>query len=74
MKDLIPSWSDVVINFDLPFSSDLLGLTVAQLKKKSRNGTFPAFKIGERLWRVKKDDLLSWIDKHKVKPNLQKRW
>ena len=74
MKDLITSWSDVPIIIDLPFASDLLGLTVAQLKKKSRNGTFPAFKIGERSWRVKKDDLLSWIDKHKVKPNLQKRW
>jgi len=56
---------------DLPFASELIGLTTSQIKNKARKGTFPAFKVGERSWRVKKDDLLDWIEKQKMSPAFQ---
>jgi len=71
MKQLITSWDDVPVIIDLPFASELLGLTVDDLKRKSRSQRFPAFKVGERSWRVKKDDLLVWIDQQKNKPALR---
>lgn len=71
MKNLITSWNDVPVVLDLPFAAELLGLSVYQLKKESRSGNFPAFKIGEKSWRVSKDDLIGWMDSKKIHTQLK---
>lgn len=69
--DLITSWNQVPVILDLPFAAELLGLSYDCLKKKSQKGQFPAFKIGEHSWRVRKDELLSWIDQQKMHTGLR---
>lgn len=71
MKTLITSWNDVPIILDLPFAAELLGLSVDHLKKESRAFRFPAFKVGERSWRVRKDDLIEWMNAQKIRNNLR---
>lgn len=57
----ITHWDDAPVLMDLAFASRVVGLTVDRLRTLSREGKFPAFKIGDRDWRVEKDALLEWI-------------
>lgn len=65
-KKFVYNWEDVPVIIDLPYAAVLLGSSVDCLKRLSRNGIFPAFKHGGE-WRVTKDDLLAYIENHKVK-------
>jgi hypothetical protein len=47
----------------------ILGRDYGALKKDARDGKFPAFKNGDKLWAVKKDDLLAYIDHQKCSNN-----
>lgn len=61
------SWDDVPIVIDLHYVSQfILDMNFDYLKQLSNRGKFPAFRASERCWRVKKDDLLKWIDTQKV--------
>lgn len=50
---------------DLQIACIILGRGYESLKKDAREGKFPAFKNGKKLWAVKKDDLLNYIDRQK---------
>lgn len=64
--DFPTSWDEVPIVIDLEYvSCYILQYTVQTLKLFSREKRFPAFKVGTG-WRVKKDDLLDWIEKQKA--------
>jgi excisionase family DNA binding protein len=57
-------WNRIPVVFDLAYAATLLGVSLDWLHKLAQRGQFPAFKIG-KLWRVRKDDLLSYIEKQK---------
>lgn len=59
------NWEQVPIVMDLQIACIILGRGYEALKKDAREGKFPAFKNGEKLWAVKKDDLLNYIDRQK---------
>lgn len=62
---IIYSWERVPVIFDLRYASCLIGMNTEVLRRITSKGEFPAFKVGKQ-WRVKKEDLLAWIDKQKV--------
>lgn len=59
------NWAQVPIVMDLQTACIILGRGYEALKKDARDGKFPAFKNGEKLWAVNKDDLLKYMDEHK---------
>ncbi|XOQ44684.1 MAG: DNA-binding protein [Clostridium sp.] len=59
------NWAQVPVVMDLQTACMILGRGYDALKKDAREGKFPAFKNGKKLWAVKKDDLLEYIDKQK---------
>ena len=61
---LITSWEQVPIIMDLPLAAKILSKTYDNLVKRSKSGTFPAFKVGKE-WRVTKDDLIKYIEDNK---------
>ncbi|XOQ42866.1 MAG: DNA-binding protein [Clostridium sp.] len=60
------NWAQVPVVMDLQTACMILGRGYDALKKDAREGKFPAFKNGEKLWAVKKDDLLEYIEKQKT--------
>lgn len=64
MNRIISNWERVPVIFDLDYASVLVGSTRCNLKYLAHQKRFPAFKVG-RLWRVKKEDLLAWIEAQK---------
>lgn len=62
---IIRSWGRVPVIFDLEYAACLVGSTKSNLKYLSQNSRFPAFKVG-RVWRVKKEDLIAWIEEQKA--------
>jgi excisionase family DNA binding protein len=65
MRKFETNWERVPIVFDLSYAAALLGVSLDWLHKLAQRGQFPAFKIG-KLWRVKKEDLLEYIEKQKI--------
>lgn len=61
---IICNWGRVPIIFDLDYAACIAGSTKGNLKYLAQNKRFPAFKVG-RLWRVKKEDLMAWIEQQK---------
>lgn len=59
------NWDKVPVIFDLAYAATLLGISLDSLHKQCQKGLFPAFKVG-KLWRVNKDDLMTYIDQRKV--------
>lgn len=43
-----------------------LRINKGTLHKLIRNGTIPAFRVGN-LWRIDKDELIDWLKKQKMK-------
>lgn len=60
-KAICTNWDDVPVFIDLPYLSNLLGVTYDRVKTMAQNGEIPAKKIG-KLWRIKKEDLLKWYE------------
>ncbi|XOQ43761.1 MAG: DNA-binding protein [Clostridium sp.] len=60
------NWAQVPVVMNLQTACMILGRGYDALKKDAREGKFPAFKNGEKLWAVKKDDLLEYIEKQKT--------
>ena len=52
---------------DLEIACIILNRGYEALKKDAREGRFPAFKNGVKKWAVRKDDLLEYIERQKVK-------
>jgi hypothetical protein len=48
------NWAQVPVVMDLQTACMILGRGYDALKKDAREGKFPAFKNGEKLWAVKK--------------------
>lgn len=42
---------------------DVLGLSRNRVYELMHSEDFPAFKIGKRLYRIRKDKFLAWLDK-----------
>ena len=58
-------WGEIPIIFDMPIAAKLVGKSIDRLKVLARQEKFPAFKVGSE-WRIRKDDLLAYIDNQKV--------
>lgn len=56
----ITRWDDVPIVMDLVMAGLILGLTPDRLRLLSRQGEFPATKVGVE-WRVEKDELIEYM-------------
>jgi len=61
------NWASVPIVMDLQTACIILDRSYDSLQKHAKEGDFPAFRNGDRLWSVTKDDLIGWIDSQKVK-------
>lgn len=61
------NWASVPVIMDLQTACIILGRSYDSLQKHALKGDFPAFKNGDRVWAVTKDDLLNWIESQKVK-------
>ncbi|MDU6347410.1 helix-turn-helix domain-containing protein [Faecalispora jeddahensis] len=59
------NWDKVPVIFDIAYAATLLGISLDTMHKLCQKGKFPAFKVG-KLWRVNKDDLMTYIDQRKV--------
>lgn len=64
MRKAETDWNRVPVIFDLTYAAALLGVSTDRMHKLAQQGRFPAFKVG-KLWRVRKDDLLTYIDQQK---------
>ncbi|HBM76087.1 MAG TPA: DNA-binding protein [Clostridiaceae bacterium] len=60
------NWQQIPVVMNLQTACTILGRSYDNLQKAAKDGTFPAFKNGERKWAVKKDDLLDYIEKQKT--------
>jgi hypothetical protein len=60
------NWAQVPVVMDLQTACMILGRGYDALKKDAREGKFRLLKNGEKLWAVKKDDLLEYIEKQKT--------
>lgn len=58
---VITNWEQVPIIFDVPLAARILGLTDQKIRKMCREGTLPAFKIGENSWRFNKAEFMKHI-------------
>lgn len=63
-------WEDVPVIIDLPYAAVLLGVSIECLKRWSRDGKLPAFKVG-KLWRINKADLINFIENQTGRPKAQ---
>ena len=61
------NWNQVPVVMDLEIACIILNRGYEALKKDAREGRFPAFKNGVKKWAVRKDDLLEYIERQKVK-------
>ncbi len=62
----IINWDAVPVIVDLAFVHILTGYSMEYLRRKSKLGLFPAYKMfhgPHSHWRVNKDDLKEWIEK-----------
>lgn len=59
------NWNQVPVVMPLQTACVILGRNYEVLKRDAKQHKFPAFKNGEKLWAVKKDDLLAYIDEQK---------
>lgn len=57
----ITNWDEVPIVVDLAYISVLLGISNEYARQLVRDGIIKAFKVG-KLWRIKKEDLKSFIE------------
>jgi excisionase family DNA binding protein len=64
MQKFETDWNRVPLIFDLAYAATLLDVSLDRMHKLAQQKRFPAFKVG-KLWRVRKDDLLTYIDKQK---------
>ena len=60
-KKFETDWDDVPLVIDLPYAARILGVSCTSLRKKSREGKFPAFKVDDSNWRVSKIELQEFI-------------
>lgn len=61
------NWDEIPLFFDLSMAAVITGYDYEYLAKLARKGEFPAFKIGERVWTVDKEDLKDFIQSRKEK-------
>lgn len=47
---------------DIPMAAALLNCTEKQVRTMLHDGVLPGFKLGKKLWRVKKADVIAFID------------
>ena len=57
----ITSWDDVPIIFDMELAAIILRIPVSTLKKWAREGKFPGHKLGERIYRIEKEEFIAWF-------------
>jgi excisionase family DNA binding protein len=65
MQKIETDWNRVPVIFDLAYAATLLGVSLDWLHKLAQRGQFQAFKVG-KLWRVKKEDLMTYIENQKA--------
>lgn len=61
MRKSETDWNRVPVIFDLTYAAALLDVSLDRMHKLAQQGRFPAFKVG-KLWRVRKDDLINYIE------------
>lgn len=64
MQNCETDWNRVPVIFDLAYASALLDISLDRMHKLAQQKRFPAFKVG-KLWRVRKDDLVAYIEQQK---------
>lgn len=64
MQKIETDWNRVPVIFDLAYAASLLGISLDRIHRLAQHGQFPAFRVG-KLWRVRKDDLLAYIEQQK---------
>jgi len=62
-SQFIIDWNTVPVIVDLAFVHMLTGYSTEYLRRKSKLGLFPAYKMFHGHWRVNRDDLKEWIEK-----------
>ncbi|MDY6876005.1 MAG: helix-turn-helix domain-containing protein [Chloroflexota bacterium] len=45
--------------------SDLLRVSVQTVRRWIKEGSLPAYKVGPRIWRIRKIDLDKWLDRQR---------
>ena len=45
--------------------SDLLRVSVQTVRRWIKEGSLPAYKVGPRMWRIRKTDLDEWLDRQR---------
>lgn len=59
-KKYIYSWDEVPIVVDPPYVAWLLGCSTENVRKMCQFGKIKAFKVGDKMWRIRKDDLIAY--------------
>lgn len=67
------NWDKVPLFFDLRYAATLLGISLDAMHKLCQQGNFPAFKVGVKLWRVEKTDLITYMEEQKHRNAGQQR-
>ncbi len=57
----ITTWEQVPVIFDVPIAARILGLSDQKIRKMCREGTLPAYKIGENSWRFNKGIFMEYL-------------
>ena len=57
------SWDNIPAIIDAQGAALLLGINVQTVRRMACNGTLPATKVGKRIWRFEKADLMNAVSK-----------
>lgn len=55
-----------------PEAAQILGVSVRTLEKMIARGAIPAYKIGPRLVRLRREELEAYLDSHRAAPQTEK--
>ena len=65
MQRFITSWDEVPVVMDIPLACRILGKSPEWIKRKARDGEFPATKCGDE-WRIEKDQLRLYLTQNRA--------
>ena len=55
-----------------PEAADLLGVSVRTLEKMIARGAIPAYKVGPKMVRLRREDIDEYLESHRAAPLIRK--